>query len=79
MLSGDVTTRKLGSGSDWLLCYFYSPDANNLNNLIAKLRAFTEDDRRTSRAKATRVKGVFGVCSTFNSIIIFFRYVRLAH
>ena len=43
----------------------YSSDANNLNNFIAKLRAFTEGDRRKSRAKATRVKAVSGVCSTF--------------
>ena len=50
----------------------YSPDENNLNNLIAKLRAFTEDGRRKSRNNATRVKAVSGVCSTFNSVIIFF-------
>ena len=37
----------------------YSPDANNLNNFIAKLRAFTEGGRRKSRAN------VSGVCSTF--------------
>ena len=43
----------------------YSPDANNLNNFIAKLRAFTEGGRRKSRANATRVNAVSGVCSTF--------------
>ena len=43
----------------------YSPDANNLNDFIAKLRAFTEGGRRKSRASATRVKAVSGVCSTF--------------
>ena len=43
----------------------FSPDANNLNNFIAKLRAFTEGVRRKSRANATRVKAVSGVCSTF--------------
>ena len=42
----------------------YSPDANNLNHFIAKLRAFTEGGRRKSRANATRVKAVSGVCST---------------
>ena len=41
------------------------PDANNLNNFIAKLRAFTEGGRRKSRANATRVKAVSAVCSTF--------------
>ena len=41
----------------------YSPDANNLNDFIAKLRAFIEGGRRKSRASATRVKA--GVCSTF--------------
>ena len=65
MLSGDVTTRKPGSGSDWLL--IYSPNENNLTNLIAKPRAFTEDGRRNSRANATRVKAVSGVCSTFGA------------
>ena len=45
MLSGDVTTRKPGSGSDWFAVLIYSPDANNLNNFIAKLRAFTEENR----------------------------------
>ena len=43
----------------------YSPDANNLNTFIAKPRAFTEGGRRKSRANATRVKAVSGVCSTF--------------
>ena len=43
----------------------YSPKANNLNNFVAKLRAFTEGDRRKSLANATRVKAVSGVCSTF--------------
>ena len=43
----------------------YSPDANNLNDSIGKLRAFTEGGRRKSRASATRVKAVSGVCSTF--------------
>ena len=42
----------------------YSTDANNLNNFIAKLRAFTEGGRRRLRANATRVKAVSGVCST---------------
>ena len=42
----------------------YSPDTNNLNNFIAKLRAFTEGGRRKSRANAARVKAVSGVCST---------------
>ena len=32
---------------------------------MAKLRAFTEGGRRKSRANATRVKAVSGVCSTF--------------
>ena len=43
----------------------YSPDANNLNNFFAKLRAFTAGGRRKSQAKATRVKAVSGVCLTF--------------
>ena len=43
----------------------YSPDSNDLNNFIAKLCAFTEDGRRKSRANATRVQAVSGVCSTF--------------
>ena len=38
----------------------YSPDTNNLNNFIAKLRTATED-----RANATRLKAVSGVCLTF--------------
>ena len=42
----------------------YSTNANNLNNFIAKLRAFTEGGRRRSRANATRVKAVSGVYST---------------
>ena len=51
----------------------YWTTLDNLDNLIAKLRAFTEDGRRTSRAKATRVKAaVFCVCSKFNSIKFFF-------
>ena len=45
----------------------YSPDANNLNDFIAKLRAFIEGGRRKSRASATRVKVVSGVCSTFGA------------
>ena len=43
----------------------YSPEANNLNNFIAKLRPFTEDGGRKSRANATRFKAVSGVCLTF--------------
>ena len=43
----------------------YLPDANNLNNFIVKLCVFTEYGRRKSRANATRVKAVSGVCSTF--------------
>jgi len=43
----------------------YSPDVNNLNNFIAKLGPFTEDGRRKSRANATRLKAVSGVCLTF--------------
>jgi len=43
----------------------YSPDANNLNNFIAKLRPFTEDGGRKSRANSTRVKAISGVCLTF--------------
>ena len=43
----------------------YSPDANNLNDFIAKLCTFTEGGRRKSRGSATRVKAVSGVCSTF--------------
>ena len=43
----------------------YLPDANNLNNLIAKLCAFTEGVRRKSSANFTRVKAVSGVFSTF--------------
>ena len=42
----------------------YSPDANNLNKFIAKLRAFTEGGSRKLRANATRVKAVSGECST---------------
>ena len=34
MLSGDVTTRKSGSGYDWLPVLIYSPNSNNLNNFI---------------------------------------------
>jgi len=44
----------------------YSPDANNLNNFIAKLCPFTEDGGRKSRANATlRLTAVSGVCLTF--------------
>jgi len=43
----------------------YSPDANNLNNFIAKLRPFTEDGGRKSRANATRLKAISGVSLTF--------------
>ena len=43
----------------------YSPYANNFNNFIAKLRAFTEGGITKSQANATRVKAVSGVCSTF--------------
>ena len=43
----------------------YSPIANNLNNFITKLCAFTEGGRRNWRANASRVKAVSGVCSTF--------------
>jgi len=43
----------------------YSPDANNINNFIAKLRPFTEDGGRKSWANATRLKAVSGVCLTF--------------
>jgi len=43
----------------------YSPAANNLNNFIAKLRLFTEDGGRKSRANATRLKAISGVCLTF--------------
>ena len=43
----------------------YLPDANNLNNFIAKLHAFTEDGGRKSRANVTRLKAVSGVCLTF--------------
>ena len=39
----------------------YSPDANNLNNFIAKLRAFTERWQK----KIASYKAVSGVCSTF--------------
>ena len=38
---------------------------NNLNTSIAKLHMFTEGGRRKSRANATRVAAVSGVCSTF--------------
>jgi len=43
----------------------YSPDANDLNNFIAKLRPFTEDGGRKSLANTTRLKAVSGVCLTF--------------
>ena len=43
MSSSDVTTRKPGSASDWLPCLIYSPSADNLNNFIAKRRAFEEN------------------------------------
>jgi len=43
----------------------HSPDANNLNNFIANFRRFTEDGGRKSRANATRLKAVSGVCLTF--------------
>ena len=45
----------------------YSPYANNLNDFIAKLRAFIEGGRRKSRASAARVKAVSGLCSTFGA------------
>ena len=38
---------------------------NNLNKFIAKLCTFTEGSIRKSRANATRVKAISGVCSTF--------------
>jgi len=43
----------------------YSPDENNLNNLIDKLRPFTEDEGRKSPANATRLNAVSGVRLTF--------------
>jgi len=43
----------------------YLPNANNLNNFIAKLCPFTEGTGRKSRANATRLKAVSGVCLTF--------------
>jgi len=43
----------------------YSPDANNLNNFMAKPRLFTEDGGRKSRANAARLKAVPGACLTF--------------
>jgi len=43
----------------------YWPKANNLNNFIAKLRPFTEDGGRNSRANAKRLKAVSGLCLTF--------------
>ena len=47
MSSSDVTTRKPGSASDWLPCLIYSPSADNLNNFIAKRRAFEENRELT--------------------------------
>ena len=47
MSSSDVTTRKPGSASDWLPCLIYSPFADNLNNFIAKRRAFEENHALT--------------------------------
>ena len=47
MSSSDVTTRKPGSASDWLPCLIYSPSADNLNNFIAKRRAFEENRKLT--------------------------------
>ena len=47
MSSSDVTTRKPCSASDWLLCLIYSPSADNLNNFIAKRRAFEENRELT--------------------------------
>ena len=50
----------------WLVAVLnYSPDANNLDNFIAKLRPFTEDGGRKSRDNATRLKAVSGVYFTF--------------
>ena len=43
----------------------YSPDANNLNNFIAKPHPFTENGGRKSRANTRRLKAVSGVCLTF--------------
>ena len=43
----------------------YLSEANNLNSFIAKLGPFTEDGRRKSRANATRLKAISGVCLTF--------------
>jgi len=43
----------------------YSPDENNLNNVIDKLRPFTDDEGRKSRANATRLNAVSGVRLTF--------------
>ena len=61
MLSGDVSWYWF-----WLVgVLIYSPNANNLNKSIAKLCTFTEGGRRKSRARATRVKAVSGVCSKF--------------
>ena len=47
MSSSDVTTRKPGSASDWLPCLIYLPSADNLNNFIAKRRAFEENRELT--------------------------------
>ena len=43
----------------------YLSEANNLNSFIAKLRPFTEDGGSKSRANATRLKTISGVCLTF--------------
>jgi len=43
----------------------YLPNTNNLNNFIAKLRLFTEDDGIKSWANATRLKAISGVYLTF--------------
>ena len=54
MSSSDVTTRKPGSASDWLPCLIYSPSADNLNNFIAKRRAFEENRELTPQEFKSR-------------------------
>ena len=62
MSSSDVTTRKPGSASDWLPWLIYSPSADNLNNFIAKRRAFEENRELTPQElKPFLVYARFGV------------------
>ena len=65
MLSVDVTTRKPGSGSDWLSCKFIRPTRIIWVILLPNFARSLKVAEENRELNATRVKAVSGVCSTF--------------